>query len=336
MSRTGPPTSDGVYVVKLEQYGDCVVERRDGYYYENGQCLATQDCDILAHRPHVPLQPAPQPASVRCFKFHGGPCLWAMSGEHEGQFFDYQPTHQFRSIDQSFISLSSLIAASDCQPITPAAALAELADWPEAQAELRAMMGEEPAPPASVPAGNGLALAAKLVCQSIGVSDECAPIDLLEAVEQVKSDLSLCRTHRERLRQALQAAEARAREAEGEAMKWRGLWSAYRQTEPQEQTRGVIFGELDHHWREVTDDPIAVEARAATSQLRELERQQLHAAQARIAELEGERAALAERIRGIECIAGAHETWKAGFRDGLNAAAQLAEGNTKGTDHARP
>jgi hypothetical protein len=55
--RTGPPTSDGVYVVKLEQYGDCVVERRDGYYYENGQCLATKDCDILAHRPHVPLQP---------------------------------------------------------------------------------------------------------------------------------------------------------------------------------------------------------------------------------------------------------------------------------------
>jgi crotonobetainyl-CoA:carnitine CoA-transferase CaiB-like acyl-CoA transferase len=68
-----------------------------------------------------------------------------------------------------------------------------------------------------------------------------------------------------------------------------------------------------------------VEARAATSQLRELERQQLHAAQARIAELERERAALAERIRGIECIAGAHETWKAGFRDGLTAAAALVE-----------
>jgi hypothetical protein len=303
--RTGPPTSDGVYVVKLEQYGDCVVERRDGYYYENGQCLATQDCDILAHRPHVPLQPAPQPASVRCFKFHGGPCLWAMSGEHEGQFFDYQPTRQFRSINQSFISLSSLIAASDCQPITPAAALAELADWPEARRELAAMLGDQPAPPASVPAGDDPA-----ICR-LQFPDGSVPGDLLECAEGWK--------------RWYEAAEARAREAEGEAMKWRGLWSAYRQTEPQEQTRGVIFGELDHHWREVTDDPIAVEARAATSQLRELERQQLHAAQARIAELERERAALAERIRGIECIAGAHETWKAGFRDGLTAAAALVE-----------
>jgi hypothetical protein len=140
---------------------------------------------------------------------------------------------------------------------------------------------------------------------------------------------------KDKIRQALAAAEARAREAEGEAMKWRGLWSAYRQTEPQEQTRGVIFGELDHHWREVTDDPIAVEARAATSQLRELERQQLHAAQARIAELERERAALAERIRGIP-LPYAVVPLNDAFQAALHAAAALVEQKARAAINPQP
>jgi chromosome segregation ATPase len=152
---------------------------------------------------------------------------------------------------------------------------------PEAQAELRATC-DQPAPPASVK---------RLIEQLADAKDKLA-------IKQRSSERIVDVLHE--TRQALHAAEARAREAEGERDKLRRAIEL------------MLQMKASHELRSIT------------------------AAQARIAELEGERAGLAERIRGIECIAGAHETWKAGFRDGLNAAAQLAEGNTKGTDHARP
>jgi hypothetical protein len=167
-------------------------------------------------------------------------------------------------------------------------------------------------------------------------TDHTAPPASVPAVDDLESQVraNITESYGEVVKR-WHAAEARAREAEGEAMKWRGLWSAYRQTEPQEQTRGVIFGELDHHWREVTDDPIAVEARAATSQLRELERQQLHAAQARIAELERERAALAERIRGIP-LPYAVVPLNDAFQAALHAAAALVEQKARAAINPQP
>lgn len=81
------------------------------------------------------------------------------------------------------------------------------------------------------------------------------------------------------------------------------------------EARGIIFGDLDQHWREVTNDPIAVEARETTQQLLErcwadmkLLRQQAELANAErdacIEDYERRLEALAERADKAELAAG--------------------------------
>ena len=85
--------------------------------------------------------------SVRVFRygyrFPGCPRkqMWAMWSEGQGIYFD-----DLNKITlQSAFTISELRQSSEREELTPEAALAELASWPEGQAELRRIFAEWPA-----------------------------------------------------------------------------------------------------------------------------------------------------------------------------------------------
>jgi hypothetical protein len=93
-----------------------------------------------------PRENCPAPPSVRCFRGtyapNGRKPIWAMTGENTGVYFSEIVNHWYTAM----MSLAQLEQTHT--ELSPADALAELADWPEAQRELRAMILESLPKPA--------------------------------------------------------------------------------------------------------------------------------------------------------------------------------------------
>jgi hypothetical protein len=158
-----------------------------------------------------PRENCPAPPSVRCFRGtyapNGRKPIWAMTGENTGAYFSEMVNHWYTPM----MSLAQLEQAHE--ELSPAAALAELADWPEAQRELRAMILESLPKPAhseyDVLCGMGV----------VGPpmrEPTPAPLKPLASDLQAQRHISDCHEKINQLQQVLTAAQARITEFDKE------------------------------------------------------------------------------------------------------------------------